>query len=256
MKFKVLKKLLIILEDIYEIGASIVKWAILDLGRGLSESDSNLYIYFKICGKMSCKHLQSILNYKTNKFVLTRKFKRNIHSQNDNTSDVQVGDIEKILSKFCQDYDKSTSNLLSTTLFFDDALKFKLNSNNIKKLNSKYLRSWNSCPKPNRALCFWTLLLIIGFEDPIFVFYNWVLNTTIWMPSWKTNSNLNNVLIVFNPKTMIFSIPEHFFGPLYHACTIYLKLYHIKNWKTTTCKWEDFEILGFWPTMSKDLFEH
>ena len=44
---------------------------------------------------------------------------------------------------------------------------------------SKYLRSWNLCPKPNLAITFWAICLIINFEDLILIFYSWVPNTTI-----------------------------------------------------------------------------
>ena len=39
----------------------------------------------------------------------------------------------------------------------------------------------------------------------------------------ENKSNSNNALLLrlgFDPKIMVFSIPEHFFGPLYHACTL------------------------------------
>ena len=48
-----------------------------------------------------------------------------------------------------------------------------------KNPNSKYLRSWNLPPKPDLAITFWAILLVICFEDFILIFYIFVPNTTI-----------------------------------------------------------------------------
>ena len=75
----------------------------------------------------------------------------------------------------------------------------------------KYLKSWNLHPKPDLAITFWVVLLIISFEDLILIFYIWVPNTTI--KDFMRKSNLNNTLLLYLgiwPKNYGFNIPEHY----------------------------------------------
>ena len=48
-----------------------------------------------------------------------------------------------------------------------------------KNSSSKYLRSWNLRSKLYLVSCFYTSLLMIGFEDLILIYYIWVPNLTI-----------------------------------------------------------------------------
>ena len=85
---------------------------------------------------------------------------------------------------------------------------------------TKYLRSWNLCLKLDSTIFFWASLLMISFEDLNLILYIWVFNTTIDVIMKKIQSN--KILLFFLglwPKKHGFSILEHFFGPLYHACT-------------------------------------
>jgi hypothetical protein len=85
-----------------------------------------------------------------------------------------------------------------------------------KNPTSKYLRSWNLHLKPNLAITFWAAILMISFEDLMWIFYVWVPNTTIEGAMKKEKNTLLLLLDVW-PKIYGFSIPEHFFRILYHA---------------------------------------
>ena len=47
------------------------------------------------------------------------------------------------------------------------------------KFKFKILRSWNLRWKLHLVSCFYTSLLMIGFEDLILIFYIWIPNLTI-----------------------------------------------------------------------------
>ena len=76
------------------------------------------------------------------------------------------------------------------------AHKFIMNSKNMKNnATSKYLTSWNQCPKSNLAITLWADLLMITFEDLVLIFYIWVPNTTI-EGTMKKKSNSNNTMLL------------------------------------------------------------
>ena len=82
--------------------------------------------------------------------------------------------------------------------------------------SSKYLRSWNLHPKPNLAIIFWVVFLMISFEDIMLIFYVWVSNTTI---EGAMKIEKNTLLLLLDVWTKIYglSIPELFSRILYHA---------------------------------------
>jgi hypothetical protein len=79
MKLVEFEKLPIILEVIYEVVAITTKWTTLDLGQGLSESDSKAYTNFEYYEKIIHEHLQSVLIYKTNKFMSRKTISREVY---------------------------------------------------------------------------------------------------------------------------------------------------------------------------------
>ena len=158
-------------------GASIVKWIALDPCKGWSERDSKKYNIFTISRKKS----QTLLIYKNKKFTFINLFKgKNTCILKDNTNGVPVGDIKQVI---VNKKIKLWWNSIRMMIFFltnQGCPQFTINSRNMKIIPiSNYLRSWNSCPKPNLVICFWALILMKFFKDPILIFYIGVLNTTL-----------------------------------------------------------------------------
>ena len=76
-----------------------------------------------------------------------------------------------------------------------DDLKFITKSRTMKKNpSSKYLRSWNLHSKLYLVSCFYALLLMIGFEDLILIFYICVPNSTIEVII--ENNNILNIILL------------------------------------------------------------
>ena len=94
------------------------------------------------------------------------------------------------------------------------------------------MRSWKIRPTLDSTICFWASMFMISLANLNIIFYIWVFNITIEviMKKIKTTKNPNNTLLLLLnlwPKTLSFSIPEHFLGPLYYACTRFLYM----GWK-------------------------
>ena len=64
------------------------------------------------------------------------------------------------------------------------------------KVNFKIVQVMKLCHKLDLAILFLALVLLIGFEDPILLFYIWVLTTAIESIK-EFFYNLKNILLLF-----------------------------------------------------------
>lgn len=107
-----------------------------------------------------------------------------------------------------------------------------MKSRNMKYKQSptpKEVRSWNLCPRAYWIICCWTSFLMMSFEDLNLIFYIEYFDRRIEV-IMKINPQFKQYFVTnFMPLTqtnMILIKLEHYFGPLFHACT---QLWHIYN---------------------------
>ena len=88
---------------------------------------------------------------------------------------------------------------------------------------------------------FWTLFLMISFEDVILVFYIWVLNTTIEVniTFFQYTQHFVTTFRHLTKKIMVLRYRSSFFSTLYHACTLIYSFSQL----TTNFMWKQFHIV-------------
>ena len=97
-----------------------------------------------------------------------------------------------------------------------------MNSRNLKKNpNFKIVELMNFASKLDSTICFWASLLMLNIEIFNLIFYIWLFNTTLEVIIKKFNLNKGLLLLLGLWPKYGFSISEHYFGPLYHACTLW-----------------------------------